>query len=220
MKKYRPYTPGFILLYALVALCLVDSVYSIYRQVTGTMNDAMQSFMMFTYLIAALGVAYAYKYARSVVAIGDGMLHIVFTAYIKAQEGAKRPFFLFRQGNLDIRTVDKTFPLNTIARYGYVEDLGYSRVDAGNATENTPIFPVREVCFLTTDGKRYHMNAANYNLKQQKDMFTEIERQSGVSPEGSLVRVLREDPDKLKAELKVERKAEKAGKRSGKGKKK
>ena len=217
MKKYRPFTPGYIILYALVALCLIDTVYSIYRQVTGTLNEGMYSFMMFTYLIAAMGVAYAYKYARTVVAIGDGMLHIVFTAYIKAQEGAKRPFFQFRQGNLDIRTVDKTFPLNTIARYGYVEDLGYSRVDSGNAGENTLIFPVREVCFLTTDGKRYHMNAANYSLKQQKDMFTEIERLSGVSPEGSLVRVLREDPEKLKAELKAERKAQKQG---GKNKKK
>ena len=70
-----------------------------------------------------------------------------------------------------------------------MEDLGYSRVDKSNGNEKS-LFPVHEVCFLTSDGKRYHMNAAIYNKKQRRDMFGLIRERSGVSPEGKLAQEL------------------------------
>ena len=191
MKKYRPYTAGFIVLYVLVALCVFDACYTTYGQITNTMNEYMRSFSLFSYLVCALALAYAWKYARTKVEIGDGMLHIVFTATIKAQEGQARPFFIFRQGNLDMHTIDKRFPLKSIVRYGYVDDLGFARVDGGNGNEKTLIFPVKEVCFLTDDGKRYHMNAGIYKPAQLKDMFTTIRDLTGLEPEGKLREILK-----------------------------
>ena len=191
MKKYRPYSSGFIVLYVLVAISVVDSVYTLVGQLTGTLNEYMASFSVFSYLITAMALSYAYIYTRVKVCIDDKNIQIAYVAYIQPAEGAKRAMFIYRQGSLDMKLIDKTFPLNTIERYGYAEDLGFSRVDKSSANEKSPLFPVNEVCFLTTDGKRYHMNAACYKPKQLKDMFTVLQERTGVAPEGILADVLK-----------------------------
>jgi len=191
MKRFRPYTAGFIVLYVLICLSLVDAGWTLYRQITGTLNDAMGSFSMFSYLVAAVGIVYGSLYARSQVCIDDKNLRIAFPANIQPAEGAPRAMFIYRQGSNDLKLIDKTFALDSIVRYGYVEDLGFSRVDKSGATEKSPLFPVKEVCFLTRDGKRYHMNAAHYTQKQQREIFTAIQAATGLSPEGSLYELVK-----------------------------
>lgn len=191
MKKYRPYCSGFIVLYILVALSLSDSIYTIVGQITGNMNEYMRSFSMFSYLISAMALAYAYMYVRIHVAIDDKNIRIAYAAYIQPAEGAKRAIFIYRQGSLDLKLIDKTFPLASIERYGYAEDLGFSRVDKSSANEKSPLFPVNEVCFLTSDGKRYHMNAAIYKKKQLQGMFNQIRESTGIEPEGILAEVMK-----------------------------
>lgn len=190
MKTYRPHCSGFIMLYILVLISLADACWSLYGQVTGTGNEFMQSFSFFSYLIAAMGVCYCWVYIRAKVVIDDKHLRIAFPANIKPADSNKRAMFIYRQGPNDLKLIDKTIALDNIERYGYVEDLGYSRVDQTGADAKSPLFPVHEVCFLTKDGKRYHMNAAIYSKKQLKAIFTDIQNGSGVAPEGSLKEVL------------------------------
>jgi len=191
MKKYRPYCSGFIVLYILVALSLSDTIYTIVGQITGNMNEYMRSFSMFSYVISAMALAYAYMYVRIHVAIDDKNIRIAYAAYIQPAEGAKRAMFISRQGSLDLKLIDKTFPLASIERYGYAEDLGFSRVDKSSANEKSPLFPVNEVCFLTSDGKRYHMNAAIYKKKQLQGMINQIREATGIEPEGILAEVMK-----------------------------
>ena len=190
MKTYRPYCAGFIVLYVLICLSLVDAGYSLYCSITGTGNQFMQSFSFFSYLIAAMGLGYGWMYVRAKVCIDDKNLRIAFPANIKPADGAARAMILYRQGPNDLKLIDKTFPLASIERYGYVEDLGYSRVDQTGADAKSPLFPVHEVCFLTKEGKRYHMNAAIYSKKQRKAMFNDIRSATGIEPEGSLKKEL------------------------------
>lgn len=191
MKTYRPYTSGFIVLYVLVALCVGDAVYTLIAQLTGTGNSAIQSFSMFSYLIAALAVAYASIYARTKVCIDGKNIRIAFPAYIRPQEGQKRAMFIYRQGDTDMKLIDKSFSLSKVERYGYVDDFNLTRVDQSGSNEKSPLFPVKEVCFLTSDGKRYHMNAGMYKQKQLKEMFTQIRDITGIAPEGSLKQILK-----------------------------
>ena len=190
MKKFRPYCSGFIVLYVLIGLSLVDAGYSLYGQITGNINQFMGSFSLFSYLIAAMGLCYGYVYVRAQVCIDEKHLRIAFPAYIQPTDPSARAMIVYRQGPNDLKLIDKTIALNTIERYGYVEDLGFSNVDRTGAGEKAPLFPVHEVCFLTSDGKRYHMNAAHYSKKQQKEIFTLIRDRSGVAPEGSLAKVI------------------------------
>lgn len=186
MKTYRPYRPGFILLYALVLISLVDAGYTLYGQITGNGNQFMQSFSLFSYLIAAMGLCYCWMYVRAKVVVDDRRLRIAWPAYVRPADPSKRAMIVYRQGPNDLKLIDKTIALDNIERYGYVEDLGFSRVDQTGADAKSPVFPVHEVCFLTKDGKRYHMNAANYSAKQQKAIFAAIQSGSGVAPEGKL----------------------------------
>ena len=186
MKRFRPYNSGYIVLYVLVFLSVGDALYTLISQLTGTLNPAMQSFSLFSYLIAAIAIAYVYTYVRTQVCIDSENIRIVFPAYITPPEGAKRAMFIFRQGGQDLKLIDKTIALNKIERYGYVDDLGFRRVDQSNADEKSPMFPVKEVCFLTSDGKRYHMNAAIYKPKQVREMFSMLRDKTGIEPEGSL----------------------------------
>ena len=190
MKRYRPYCAGYILLYVLVCISVVDALYSLYGSITGTANPFMSSFSFFSYLIAAMGLAYAWLYVRAQVCIDDRNLRIAFPANVKPPEGAPRAMFIYRSGSTDLKLIDKTFALDKIERYGYVEDLGFSRVDQTGADEKSPFFPVHEVCFLTSDGKRYHMNAAVYSKSQRKDMFNRIRQATGIAPEGKLAQEL------------------------------
>lgn len=186
MKTYRSHCPGFILLYVLVCISLLDAGYTLYGQITGTGNEYLQSFSFFSYIIAAMGLCYAWVYVRAKVCIDDKNLRLAFPANIKPTDSSKRAMFIYRQGPNDLKLVDKTFPLASIERYGYVEDLGFSRVDQTGADEKSKLFPVHEVCFLTGDGKRYHLNAAIFSKKQQKAIFSDIKAATGIAPEGKL----------------------------------
>ena len=191
MKKFRPYNAGYIVLYVLIAISLVDAGYTLYGQITGNVNEYIRSFSLFSYLIAAMGVCFASIYARAQVCIDGKHLRIAFPATIKPPEGSKRAMIVFRSGPNDLKLIDKTIDMSKIERYGYVEDLGFAKVDQSGSTETSPLFKVHEVCFLTSDNKRYHMNAAIYSKKQQKEIFTLIREATGISPEGKLAEMLK-----------------------------
>ena len=65
MKRYRPFAPGFIVLYVLTLLTLGDVVYTVIRQVKGVNNDLMGSFSFFSYLIFAMACCYTWMYIRA-----------------------------------------------------------------------------------------------------------------------------------------------------------
>ena len=190
-KTFRPYNAGYIVLYILIGISLVDAGYTLYGQITGNINEYMRNFSLFSYLIAAMGVCFASIYARAQVCIDDRYLRIAFPATIQPPEGTKRAMIVFRSGPNDLKLIDKTIELIKIERYGYVEDLGFSKVDKSGSTETSPLFKVHEVCFLTSDNKRYHMNAAIYSQKQQKEIFTLIKEATGIAPEGKLAGILK-----------------------------
>ena len=187
MKKFRPYQAGFIVLYVLAILFTSDALYSLYGQATGTANEYMQSFSLFSYLIAALAIVYVKMYATTRVEIGNNTFHFVNPVYIKPAPGAKRASFLFRQGENDIKKVDKRVPLLELEKYGYIEDLGYTSLDSSGAGETNLLFPVHEIALVMKDGKRYHFNGGSYSVKQLKEMTAEIERITGLKPEGKLI---------------------------------
>ena len=190
MKRFRPYNPGYILLYVLIALSIADAVYTLIGTITGTLNETLSSFSFFSYLIAAMGICFASIYARAQVCIDDKRLRIAFPATIRPPKGTDRAMIIFRSGPNDLRLIDKTIELDKIERYGYVEDLGFSPVDVSGSTEKSLLFKVHEVCFLTSDNKRYHMNAAIYSPKQQKEIFSRIQAATGIAPEGKLAEML------------------------------
>ena len=189
MKRYRPYCAGYIVLYVLALLSLADVVYTIVREARGV-NDMMSGFSFFSYIIFAMAICYTWYYARAKVVISGTKLRFAFPANIRPKADQPRAMFLFRQGELDLKFVDKTLDLKKLVQYGYVEDLGYQRIDQSQAGDKNRMFPVREVALITNENKRYHMNAGIYSPKQQKAIFTQIRDISGVAPEGSLAKVL------------------------------
>ena len=185
MKRFRPYCPGFIVLYVLTLLCLGDVVFTIYKQVNG-INDMMSGFSLFSYLIFAVAVCYTWQYIRAQVVVDGKRLRMAWPANVKPKPDQPRAMILFRQGELDLKFIDKTIRLDTVTRYGYVEDLGYERIDRSQGGEKSKLFPVHEVAFITNENKRYHMNAGIYNPKQRREMFTLIRDAAGLEPEGKL----------------------------------
>lgn len=190
MKKFRPYKAGYIVLYALGVLCLSDAVWTMVAPSLGRGNEYMQSFSMFSYLIAVLAVLYVKMYVSTHVAIDGKTFRFVNTVYVKPAAGAKRASFIYRQGENDIKKIDKKFPLVELEKYGYIEDLGYSILDKSGASEKNKLFPVHEIALVMKDGKRYHMNGANYTDKQLKEMFTLVQKATGIAPEGKLAELL------------------------------
>jgi hypothetical protein len=186
MKKFRPYKPGYIVLYALCVLCVSDAVWSMIAPSLGRGNEYMQSFSMFSYLIAILAVVYVKMYITTRIEIDDKVLHFVNPVYIKPQPGAKRASFVFRQGENDIKKIDKKVPLMELEKYGYIEDLGYSQLDNSGVGETNKLFPVHEIALVMKDGKRYHFNGGNYSVKQLKEINALIEKATGLKPEGKL----------------------------------
>lgn len=186
MKKFRPYQAGFIVLYVLAVLCTADAVYALYGQISGTGNEYMQSFSLFSYLIAALAIVYVKMYASTRVEIGKHTLHFVNPVYIKPAPDAKRASFLFRQGDTDIKKVDKKVPLMELEKYGYIEDLGYDPLDASGAGATNLLFPVHEIALVMKDGKRYHFNGGYYSVNQLREINAQIEKITGLKPEGKL----------------------------------
>ena len=45
------------------------------------------------------------------------------------------------------------------------------------------------MALVMKDGKRYHMNAANYSTKQLKEIVEKIQSASGLAPEGKLAQL-------------------------------
>jgi len=186
MKKFHPYKAGFIVMYVLCVLCIGDAVYGLYRQMKGIADEFTQSFSMFTYLIAILSVLYLRIYAVTRVEIDDKTFHFVNPVYIRPAAGEKRASFIYRQGDLDIKIVNKRFPLMELERYGFIEDLGYSRLDKSGTGPDNKLFPVREIALVMKDGRRFHMNGGNYSINQLKGIVAQIEKVTGLKPEGYL----------------------------------
>ena len=214
MKKYRPYRAGFIVIYILGVLCMSDAIITLIKQFTGTLNEYMSSFSLFSYLIALLAFFYVKMYVVTRVEIDSTYMHIVNPVYIKPQPGAKRASFIYRQGENDIKLLDKRFQLSDLEKFGYIEDLGYEKLDRSGAGENNALFPVHEVALVMKDGKRYHWNAANYSWKQLQQIVPQIEQASGVQATGKLADVksyTEESIRQMKAEQKAAKKNEKKG---------
>ena len=191
MKRFRPHCAGYIVLYVLTLLSLADVIYSLTRRQSAGGVDMMGSFGLFSVLIFAVAVCYSWNYARSQVSVNGDALRIAYPTYIKPKQGQARASVLFRQGDMDLKFIDKTLSLSSIVRYGYVEDLGYQRLDAGQSGEKNKLFPVHEVALITGDNKRYHMNAAIFSEKQRREIFSLIREGSGVEPEGKLKDILK-----------------------------
>lgn len=186
MKRFRPYCAGYIILYVLVAISVVDVAYTLYCQFHPGVNDFANNFSLFSYIIFVMAIFYVRMYIRAKVEVDDKRLHIAFPAFIQVKEGQPRAMIIYRQGSTDLKFIDKTFELSKMVRYGYVEDLGYQPIDASGAKTNSKVFPVHEVAFITRENKRYHLNIAIYNARQQREMLRFIAEVSGVQPEGKL----------------------------------
>ena len=219
MKRYRPYRAGFIVIYILGLLCISDAIVTLVRQMTGTLNEYMSSFSLFSYLIALLAVFYVKMYVVTRVEIDSTSMHIVNPVYIKPQPGAKRASFIYRQGENDIKLLNKRFQLGELEKFGYIEDLGYDKLDRSGAGENNALFPVHEVALVMNDGRRYHWNAANYNWKQLQQIVGQIQQISGVEASGKLADVLTYN-EEIVRQLKEDAKAAKKNAKNNKGKKK
>ena len=186
MKKYFPYKAGFIVMYALGLLCIGSAVRDLIQQINGTLNEYMQSFSLFSYMIAILAVLYVKMYISTRVEIDDKTFHFVCPFFIKPAEGEKRAMFIFRQGANDFKLVNKRFALADLAKYGYIEDLGYKTLDQSGAGKNNKLFPVHEMALVLKDGKRYHVNAGYYSKKQLTGIVGQIVKTTGIYPTGAL----------------------------------
>jgi len=189
MKKYRPFKAGFIVVYVLGALCALDAGNTLYSQIAGTENEYMANFSFFSYLLAVLAFFYVKMYASARIEIDDKTLRIVCPVYIRPAVGAKRASFIYRQGDTDLKLMDKRFNLADIESYGWIEDLGYNRLDKSGAKETNKLFPVHEIAFVTSDGKRYHMNGGFYSEKALGEMLVQIRAGSGKEPTGKLAKL-------------------------------
>ena len=190
MKRYRPRCAGYTVLYVLALLCFADVVYTIYGRLSGTANEYMASFSFFSYIIFAFAVCYVSLYARAQVVIDGERIRIAYPANVRPRPGQGRAMIIFRQGDLDLKLIDKTFSLKELVRYGYVEDLGYERIDQARGGDKSKLFPVHEIAFITSENKRYHMNIAIFKDVQRREMLRQIRDISGVEPEGALAELL------------------------------
>lgn len=190
MKKFRPYCAGYILLYVLALLSIVDAGYSLITSISGTANQYLQSFSIFSYLIAAVAIVYVYMYASSKIVIGDHQMRFVYVAYIRPEAGQKRAMILYRSGDTDAHKIDKRVDLGELEKYGWIEDLGYSRLDKSGATEKNKLFPVHEIALVMKDHRRYHINLAIYSDKQRREIIKALRDECGFAPEGKLNELL------------------------------
>lgn len=204
MKKYRPHCAGFIVVYILAVLCVGDAVFTLVQQLRGTADTYLASFSFFSYLIALLAIAYMKLYVSARIEIDSASMRIVCPFYIRVRAGAKRAFFIFRQGDTDIRLIDKRFQLADLEKYGFIDDLGYSRLDASETGAANLLFPVQEVALVMKDGRRYHMNAGYYSGEQLRQMVDQLQSATGIAPTGAL-----RDPVAAKAEIKAKKNSKK-----------
>ncbi len=187
--KIRPHRIGYLVLYALCLLCISDTVFTLFCQITGRENAMVSSFGFLSYLITAAALVYGSTYLRSRTEISGGTFRTVGPVMRLPREGEPRANFLFRQGGFDMKLWDKSFPLAELVRYGYSEDMGVPRVDESEA-KPTGFMPVHEIAFILTGNRRCHMNAGAYSEKQIRRLLEEIKKQTGLSPEGKLAGLL------------------------------
>ncbi len=114
--------------------------------------------------------------------------------------GAKHAMFVYRQGENDIKFVNKKFELEELLRYGYIEDLGYNALDKSGAGQKNKLFPAHEMMLVMKDGKRYHVNAGFYNPKQLKEIVDQLVENTGVHPTGALAKETGVEPAPKAAE--------------------
>ena len=141
-------------------------------------------------MIFAMAACYVWMYIRAQVCFDGSKMRVAFPVNVRPKPGQARAMFLYRQGELDLKFVDKTIDLKLVTRYGYVEDLGYEPLDQSKGGEKNKLFPVHEVAIITSENKRYHMNAGNYSDQQNREIFTRVREISGVEPEGTLRELL------------------------------
>lgn len=215
-KTWRPTCPGFIVLYVLSVVCLLDCYYSTMDIIHGTASEFTASFTVFTYLILIVAVLYDKLYIASRVEISSKEMRIVYPIYIRPGTGVKRVSFIYRQGALDIRQVNRQFPITDIVKYGFAEDLGFQRLDRSGSSPTNRLFPVHEIVLVVKDGKRYHLNIAFYSMKNQKAMMQYLRQALGFAPEGALCRWTGDAPDLPEDWQKNARKLAKMRKREAK----
>ena len=190
MKRYRPYCAGYIVLYVLTLLSVADVAYTLYRQTKGINNDLMGSLSFFSYFVFFLAVCYTWQYVRAQVCFDGKKMRVAFPANIRPKQGQARAMILYRQGDLDLKFIDKTIDLRLVTRYAYARDLGYEPIDQSRGGETNKLFPVKEVAIITSDNKRYHMNLGIYSARQRREIIEQMRAVTGIEPEGSLREVL------------------------------
>ncbi|NLF28541.1 MAG: hypothetical protein GX592_11650 [Clostridiales bacterium] len=193
MKKFRPCNAGYILIYAIVVLCAADAVRSLLTAGLGGGDSFSNTFLMWSLLILPFALMYAFRYYRTVVEISQTHVRLVRPALIDPKPGEKRTNFIFRQGERDLLLIARTFELEQLQKYAYIEDFGLKPEDKGGAKQTGKLFPLHEVAFVMKDGKNCRFNAAIYSKKQQREIFQAIREKTGVEPTGKLAEALSEN---------------------------
>lgn len=194
MKKFRPHNAGYILIYVLVTLVVLDSIRSLIMLFANSnaqtaQNSMASTFFLWTLILLPFALIYVNHYLKSVVELSQTHLRIVRPALIVPKPGAKRASIVFRQGEMDNVLIQRSFELSRLAKYGYIEEFGLRSEDKSGAKQNAKLFPVHEVAFIMEDGKNCRMNAAIYNRKQLKELFTALRDATGIEPTGKLAEV-------------------------------
>ena len=196
MKKFRPHNAGYIVVYVVVILAILESLWTIYTMFLQAQNPQentlMDSFFIWTLLILPVAVIFGNRYRQTVVEISSTHMRIVRPVLITPKPGEARASFLFRQGEYDNVLIRRSFELSQLAKYGYIEAFGLRPEDKSGAKENAKLFPLHEVAFVMQDGRNCRMNAAIYNAQQLKGIVTSIRDATGIEPTGALADVLKE----------------------------
>ena len=192
MKKFRPLNAGYILTYAVVALCIIQGIWIIISMILrqNAQNSATGMLDMWSLILVPIAVVYGYHYIQTVVELSSTHMRIVRPAQIIPKPGQQRASFLFRQGTSDNVLIRRKFELAQLAKYGYIEEFGLQSEDKSGAKTDSRFFPVHEVAFIMQDGRNCRMNAAIYKPAQLKEMFTFLREATGIEPTGKLAEVL------------------------------
>lgn len=194
MKKFRPLNAGYILVYVVVLGCCVESAWTLFTYFrTGGQDSYSSMFFFWTLLLLPVAIIYGARFLQTVVEISPTHMRIVRPVLITPKPGAQRASFIFRQGENDNVLMKRTFEIKQLAKYGYVEDFGLRPEDKSGAKENAKMFPVHEVAFVMQDGRNCRMNAALYSPKKRREIFTLLQKTSGIEPTGKLASEIAEE---------------------------
>ena len=193
MKKFRPYNVGYILIYAIVLLCAADAVRSLLTAGIGGGDSFSNTFLLWSLLILPFALIYASRYYKTAVEISDTHVRLVRPALVDPKPGEKRASFIFRQGERDLLLLARTFELEQLQKYGYIEEFGLKPEDKSGAKQTGKLFPLHEVAFVMKDGRNCRFNAAIYNKKQLREIVSAIREKTSVEPTGKLAEALSEN---------------------------